>query len=267
VYRFLILAGLGVIGASCSFAATTYAFLNSESGTQNIDNNEPISPYGGSIGASQSGTGNLPVLLFCDDFSDHVAWNSGWQVNLTNVGTAAAAPSNTNPWAATRFGAANANTAYPVGTQLYEEVAWLFTQDLKTGQSLANQDAIGEAVWLMTDPTGTPKDTASNTGSNLTYLQWISDAGLYYNKIAAQTPTQFLTVNYNNWYVATDPAAGGNTGGKGLQEMLAFYSASSPASTAGTMLTPAPEPASFILLGSGLVFAGVWGRRKRRSRA
>jgi hypothetical protein len=204
----------------------------------------------------------LPVELFCDDYSDDAYWNTGWQVNLTNVGTAAAANPSTDSWQDTRFGGANANTSYPVGTTLYEEIAWLFTQSIQSGQSTANQDAIGEAVWLMTDPTGTPKATAGNTGSNLTYLEWITDAEDYYNKSASQTPSQFMTVNDSDWYVVTASNAAGNTGGTGTQEFLAYYTSSTPTGTEGSMQTATPEPDSFVLLGTGLLAAGLWSRRR-----
>lgn len=249
------------------FASNIFMYLNNEAANQNTEtyqgNTIPISPYGGSIGANQNGAGNAPALLFCDDYSDDTYWGTGWQVNLTNIGTAAAANSATDPWQETRFGSANANAAFPTGTSLYEEMAWLFTQATAPGQSVANQDAIGEAVWHMTDPTGTPEATAGNTGSNLTYLQWISEAQLYYDTSAAQTPSQFMTVNFKDWYVATDPAAAGNTGGKGLQEMLAYYSSSTPDQSFG-QAAATPEPGSFLLLGTGLLVAGMWCRRKRQ---
>jgi hypothetical protein len=261
----LTILALAAIGVPSMFGST-FAYLNSEAANQNTEiyqgSTIPISPYGGAIGANQSGAGDAAAMLFCDDYSDDTYWGTGWQVNVTNVGSAAAANSSTNPWQDTRFGSANANTAFPTGTSLYEEMAWLFTQSTAPGQSALNQDAIGEAVWYMTDPTGTPKATASNTGGNLTYLQWISDAEAYYNKSAAQTPAQFMTVNYNDWYVLTDPAAAGNTGGTGLQEILAYNTSTTPDLTFGTAT---PEPDSMLLLGGGLLAAGLWGRRKRKA--
>jgi hypothetical protein len=264
----LSILALAAMGAPSMFAAT-FAYLNSEAGNQNTEvyqgSTIPISPYGGAIGANQSGAGDAAAMLFCDDYSDDTYWATGWQVNVTNVGTAAAANPATDPWQETRFGSANANTAFPTGTNLYEEMAWLFTQSTAPGQSALNQDAIGEAVWYMTDPTGTPEATASNTGSNLTYLAWISDAEAYYNKSAAQTPTQFMTVNYNDWYVLTDPAAAGNTGGTGLQEILAYYTSATPGVTFGGA-SATPEPDSIFLIGGGLLAAGLWGRKHKPAR-
>lgn len=239
---------LGTMSASSLFATTTYAFLNSRAAGQNSDvwggNPEDISPYGGSVGSSiTGGAGNSAVKLFCDDFADGVAYNSGWQVNVTTVNAA----DLTN----TRYGAANLNPSYPSGTTLYEEIAWLFTQTVQVTQTVANQNAIGEAVWTMTG-SGTPTASALS-------LQWISLAQSDYN----HTVAGYATPDYTRWLILTDPAAKANTGGTGKQEMLAYYTAGGlPQVTASS---PTPEPGTCVLGGLGFLAAGYFGRRRKGS--
>jgi len=247
-------------GAWSVYGSTGTVYLNNEAGNQNTETYNgttyPISPYGGTLGGSN-------IDLFCVDFADDTYWGTSWTVNVTDIGTAAAANPNTSPWAGTRDGSANANTLYPTGTTLYEELAWLMTQSIAPGQTVANQDAIQEAAWLMTDPNETDLAHSTTSGTNLSYLTWIQDAQTYYADSASQTPTQFMAPNYNDWYVLTDPAAAGNTGGKGLQEMLAYYTSTTPFNV-GTMQST-PEPSTMALFGLALVAAGLSGRRKRRS--
>ena len=147
---------------------------------------EAISPYAGTLGGTA-------VTLFCDDFNDDVPMPSTFNVNISapNGGV-----SNM------RFGTTNYNAAYPSGTALYEEIAWLFTQMMGSGQTQANQIGIQEAVWHMTASTpGSVSTTSlSNTGSNLTYLQWITDAASDYRK----TVNGFTTPDYTNWMILSD---------------------------------------------------------------
>src|SRR5581483_2872525 len=154
------------------FASNTFLFLDIRASNQNFEvyqgQEYDMSPYTGALGPNANGTGGTSVQLFCDDFSDDSNYGTGWQVNVTTVDSA--------DLSKTRYGSANANPAFPSGTTLYEEIAWLFTQSAAPGQTLANQDAIQEAVWDMTYPTGTPKATATASSPNMTYLQWIGAA-------------------------------------------------------------------------------------------
>jgi hypothetical protein len=256
--KLLVLIGIAGMSGTALFATTTYAFIDNRASNQNSEvyngAQEDISPYGGSIGTSISGgTGNLTVKFFCDDFEDNVTYGTGWQVNLTAV--------NSSNLSNTRYGSANLNPSYPSGTTLYEEVAWLFTQTVQPGQSLNNQDAIQEAVWLMTgNPASTPKVTATATGSNKTYLQWIAAAQSDFNSTVAG----YATPDYNQWLIVTDPAATGNTGGAGKQEFLAYYTANGIPQTATSSLQSTPEPSTCAMAGLGFLIAGLGGRRRRR---
>jgi hypothetical protein len=255
--KYLIIATLIVGTASSLLADTSYAFLYGQPGNQNFYDNEAISPYSGATGPSLNSGLDTQVQLFCDDFIDNSNWASSWQVDLTAVN--AAGP---NALANTRFGNANANSTYPSGTALYEQLAWLYTQELNPGQTTANDDAIQEAAWTMTASAG--QDTATSAPG---LTGWITAAQTYYLSTAAETPTAYEgSVDYSRWTIVTDTNTIGKTsgridpGGTGNQEFLAYTPAGGIPATSG--LNPAPEPASFLLFGGGLLAVGLMGRRK-----
>ena len=225
---------------SAGQAATTLSFPNLNNVLYN--GSEPISPYAGSLGGQA-------VTLFCDDFNDAISIPATYQVNIT--------ADNASNLSLTRFVSTNYNSAYPTGSTLYEEMAWLFTQMMQPGQTTANQIAIQEAVWHMTasTPGAVSTTSLSNSGSNLTYLQWITDAGNDYNK----TVSGFATPNYSSWMILTDVAnASVKTQGTGNQELLAYY-------TSGSSITSAaatPEPGTIVTLATGLALlaAGLYRR-------
>jgi hypothetical protein len=250
-----IALGLLSLAGSPLFAGTTYVYLSDRPPGQNSEIyngvSYDISPYSGSIGSNA--TGGAPdqaAKLFCDDFIDNAVYGTGWAVNVTTVSS-----SNLSN---TRFGSANANSIYGTGTVLYQQLAWLFTQSMQTNQTIANQDAIQEAVWYMTGNGATPKATATATGSNKTYLQWITAAQSNYNTNAYG----YLTPDYSNWLIVTDVNAKGYTSGHGNQEFLAYYSANG----VPHLSTPTPEPATSALIGLGLLAAGLLKRRSRNAR-
>ena len=208
---------------------------------------EYISPYAGTLGGTA-------VTLFCDDFNDDVPVPSTYNVNIS-------APNGS--LSNTRFGTTNYNAAYPSGTALYEEIAWLFTQMMGSGQTQANQIGMQEAVWHMTASTpGSVSTTSlSNTGSNLTYLQWITDAASDYSK----TVNGFATPDYTHWMILSDVAIQTTkTVGTGYQGLFAYYTANGtpPIVTTQTGAVPEPGTVSMLTIGLGLMLAGL---KKRRS--
>lgn len=232
---------------SAAQAATTLSFPNLNNVLYN--GSEPISPYAGSLGGQA-------VTLFCDDFNDSVSIPATYQVNVTDV--------NSTNLSLTRFGSTNYNPAYPTGSALYEEMAWLFTQMMQPGQTTANQIAIQEAVWHMTasTPGAVSTTSLSNTGSNLTYLQWITDAENDYNK----TVSGFATPVYSNWMILTDVAnASVKTLGTGNQELLAYYT-TGVSITTNTANTATPEPGTTGTVAAGVILLAA-GLNRRRSTA
>jgi hypothetical protein len=284
----IFLAGILTLGGSLQ-AATSYMLdFNSTSSaglTQDGSTGFYISPYTGTVNDST-------VKLYCDDFNDNITWG---QQNISVYSTALTATTNTAFQQDTRYGvnnASNAGLGYPSGTQLYEEMAWLATQMQNTTGTHAtgNDIAIQEAIWALTNNStvndGLSPHTYSTAGTGTfgdngvqqSYLQWITDASSNYNKTGV---TGYTDLTIGNWYIITAVASAGCTygsegtlgcsgaGGTGAgthgtgtvtQEFLA-YSANPIATSGGSNSTP--EPASFLLIGSGLLVGGLFSRRRK----
>ena len=223
-----------------------------------------ISPYTGTIttnGNQQS------ITLFCDDFHDEITPGQSYTVNVTATNASTTNPlvnATAGSMANTRDGSANEAAGMPTGTTLYEELAWLTTQMMSSGQTIGNEEAIQEAMWVMTDdPNNAASPTSSPTasGATQTYMQWMGDAA-YEVTGGAQgslTAGSYLTPNYSNWLVLSVSGEGGQElGTGGVQELLAFNGPMSITSQNSST----PEPASFILLGSGLLIGAAIGRRR-----
>jgi hypothetical protein len=260
----------GILALGTTLHAGT-ALTTLTSGGSNPDSSA-VSPYSGSIGGQA-------VTLICDDYNDHASIGKSYTATVTNVGTGTINSSDS------RFGGA---AGYPAATTLYDEIVWLSAQlvgaPVTTGANAANNEVeIQEAIWQLTDPKnnggssslGSPTTTYSS--ETQTYLQWEQDAKYaitHVGSYAVGTAASYLTPDYNDWYIVTDVAAngctsGGSTGtyhdsgcsGTGNQEFLAYYNSTGPQSTT-TAVTGTPEPASFLLIGSG--FLGAFLIRKRR---
>jgi hypothetical protein len=288
----LLIASALVASASLQ-ASTTYNLdFNSQSNSQGLifDGSYAISPYSGTVGGTT-------VQLFCDDFNDNVNWG---QQNITAYQTSLTA-STTVLDGQTRFGDANpstANASYPAGTTLYDEMAWLATQMLAVSGSDAtyNETAIQEAIWTLTNDKNvndglsprneatTQSGTYGDTGVEQSYLAWIADAKADYTG----NVQGYASLVTGNWSIVTAVASAGCTVGSGTaysknggvsactpgtagtgtvtQEFLA-YSGGTPTIDQGGLGNPAPEPASFVLIGSGLLAGAVFARRRKRSNA
>lgn len=289
--KLAFLAGVLACGASLQGATSYILDFNTQSNSPGLvyDGSYAISPYSGTVNGTS-------VSLYCDDFNDTI--NFGQQnisVYSTGLNQTGSALSND-----TRYGVHNASTTYSgtAGTTLYEEMAWLATQMQHTTgtNAQANDIAIQEAIWTLTDTAGgatAPHNSNSNSGtagSGLggtaqSYLTWIADAQAaitqfnggatwsYYNSYSALAT--------NNWYIITAVTSAGCTtgsetngcsgaGGTGAgtagtgsvtQEFLAYAPGGLVTST--TTVAGVPEPASFGLIGSGLLFGALFARRRK----
>jgi hypothetical protein len=235
----------GLVG-SAVFAAADTLTLTGAGNT--IDGNYYVSPYTGTLSAPN---GTTQLLLYCDDFNNDSQIGVPWSVNVTTA--------NGN-LSTTRFSFSNPadsvspNPNYPVGRQLYEEEAWLFTQLANNSSNASVVDAIQEAAWHLTSGSSSqPSNYNSGAGD---YQSWIALAAQNYN---VANPS-YATPDYSQWYVLTQTGYAGNTTFSGNQELFARYSSGSP------IQVTTPEPGSMLLLGAGLIGTGLAGRKVQSRR-
>ena len=247
----------------CCIAASRYQRLGQPQSARHLKiGTDVVSPYTGTLGSSANNplSGNPAIELYCDDFNNGVS-SSGWTVNITALSSTGAL-TNVAGYAnnAARFettsGGLNVPSnglTFPSASALYDEMVWLFTQMGDPGISNGDKEDIQEAVWFMTG-TGTP--TTEQSGATKTYLQWINAAQTNYQDTAAQDAAAgYSDPNYGLWEVVTDTANATNKafGGSSQQEFLAY--------------TATPEPATFVLIGSALLFGAIVARRRKASEA
>jgi len=182
-----------------------------------------VSPYSGLM--SSNGQNNL-VTLFCDDFNNEVTWNQTWQANVT--------PLSSSSLSNTRYGN-SLDVALLLGTdpyystytpaQLYAQAAWLTTQFNQYLTSNPGQVIdLQYAIWDLFDP---------NAPTNAGAQAWILRAEMNYGSL-----------DLNNFEIVTNVGPLSLTGQ--VQEFI----------------VPTPEPATFLLLGAGLLVVLFSGRRK-----
>lgn len=184
---------------------------------------------------------NLAANLFCVDLLHNVTFvPEGWRVYLTNLG---GAPSLDY----TRQGARYADAA-PDALTRYRKAAWLVDQYAKV-RTLTDTAGIQAAMWMQFEPTLAPY-TFADAGEQLSTTSWLAAADTF------ASSQRFETYNWSRFTVVTDVnAAGMGDDYHGFQELI----------TKTPLTTTTPEPATVVLLGGGLVAAGLVTRRKRQS--
>lgn len=279
--KFLGVAGLLLAGVSLQ-ASTTLTMSNPLITSGLTDGNESVSPYTGYL--ANYGSGSTAISLYCDDAADTISPPSTYTADVTAI-TAAGNGSNTRFGSATGASDASGSVlakdgvtgALPTGVNLYEDLAWLYTQmaGYNTNNASDHADIIGmqEAAWDLTSTVG-PQSYSTQAAEwvNLALKYAASDptSGTK-ESITVNGTTTSLTVyqaNYANWVVITPVSAVGCTAGGGTgcstsnqvgQEFLANIGTG--VVTGGSA---APEPATFGLFGSALLFGGMIARRRRK---
>jgi hypothetical protein len=177
-------------------------------------------------GPASQGSSRQTVTINCVDFYHSISVGQEWDANLTNL-----AGTGQN-MALTRFGNLN----------LYREAA-ILTDQFNSVTSLADQSVIQETIWHLFNSSPV-LNSAGISGAGHSESYWKSYA-----------VSHLASFDYTGYYVVTD-VLGANGGTGGVQEFIMHNPNQQSQTTT-------PEPASFILFGTGLAGLAIVRRRKR----
>ena len=185
-----------------------------------------VAGFGTEVGAYKGQLDGNKIDIFCVDFLNHISVGNQFRVNITSLG---GTPNLIN----TRFG----------NYDKYRQAAWLASQFLRQPPLPTSQwGLLHAAIWQLTS--GKPTVTAAQ---QVTVNNWLSQAA-----------ANFRRYDYSNVRILSDVAIRNcrvlvNCG---RQEEITFVGAG--------LTTLTPEPASMLLLATGLVGLGAAGFVKRR---
>jgi hypothetical protein len=214
--------------AAPASAATQFTFLNGGTVTA-------FGYYVGMYNGQQATPTPHAVLLNCVDFFHHVTDGQTWQANLTSIGAGAVVGPLT-----TRI---NNLTAY-------RAAAYLTTQ--YAGKTNAQIGDIQASIWQLLDPNGASNPNPPSPSTNA----WKTAA---LNYVAADS-TGASAGGFGNFWIVSDVNSfvAGQDNPNSVQEFIIYDDTFNQ-----TVATP--EPASMMLMATGLVgFAAVGIRRRKK---
>jgi hypothetical protein len=238
-----------------SFGAAFGTTLNISSHSENVD-------YGGQFTATLSSNPTQTLLIYCVDYANELV--NGDSVNISTPNPAV---SPDEGLADTRYGqtpeadfsfynsgggSLASGTAPLTAFQRYVLAAYLITQYNFPGGTVTPADLqIQNAIWTLLSVAGTsgfPGGDAAGTGNYITQAeQWLGT-----EMATASGQANLATFESEiRIYTSTDttPYTGPNSSYvSGSQEMISIVS-------------NAPEPATFALLGAGLLAVGLFRKR------
>lgn len=225
--------------AAPASAQTHFTFVNGGSVTSF---GYSVGPYNG---LEKFGTTNQSVILDCVDFMHHVYNTQQWDANLTSLSQTSAA-----------FGA-QSNTR-STSLDLYKQAAYLSAQYSTAVNPTITANDIGNiqaTIWNLFQPGTIGSGSFNTTGVTHVASYWLSIAQANY---ASFNTTGYYVVSDVN---KTNVPHCGETGypACSVQEFIMYNP--SVGGSGGT--TASPEPASFVLLGTGLLGIGMVRRRRK----
>lgn len=231
------LAAFGVVGAS---AAT----LNIPSGASNDSGADVFTA------TYNSGSGNQTITIFCLDYVNSFTPGTTYSVN-SSQDTSIANISATR-YGTTAAGSFSFDTSSPnAGTaqERYALAGYLASTQYVSGTSLTaaqvtNNTNVQGAIWTLLDAgAGSAPASVNSAGAQ-------SEIQTAINWYGTQSASQLATFE-SSFTILSDTAINGTATparySTGTQEFLTFSGAAAPV----------PEPSSFVLLGGGLILAGL----------
>lgn len=233
------------VGGLLWLAFSAIAFCDTITFTGQPNNVE----YGGQFTATLASDPGQAVYTYCVDFNNDITVGHSYSVNDVDLANLSMVTDDT------RFGTTpvsdftNQTTPTTIGApqDRYAMAAWLITQYNFTSGVTMQDDEIQNAIWSLLDATGNTFTSNGGVGTYITQAEnWIQSLNATQLNAFESTVIIYSSTSIPGTSI---PERWGP--GTGDQEMIGFVG--DPVGT--------PEPASFVLLGAGLLSVGLLRKR------